>query len=142
MKKLIIGIALVSSTFFYGCKEKTAIAISSSSIQGTWVGKEYTIDVVTATPQIVQAGNEYTKATTYTFNSDGTFIEKVANFESSGNWIYGADSLLTLKYAIKQGPQDRTENKYKVITQNDSLLVLEFRLQQYGVEHYTFTKKN
>lgn len=141
MRKLILGIAVFSSTFFYACKEKPASQAGATSIEGIWAGSDYSTTVPNASAQIIQAGKEYTKATTYTFNGDGTFIEKVATFESTGNWVLKTDSL-TLEYTVKQGPQDRKENKYKVDTQNDSLLVLEFKLQDYGVEHYTFRRKN
>lgn len=142
MKKiLLVVVAFCQVVFFYGCKEKPTNQKQATSIEGIWAGQDYSTDVANASSQIIQAGKEYTKATTYTFNGDGTFIEKVAAFESNGNWALKTDSL-TLEYVVKQGPQDRKENKYKVVTQNDSLLVLEFKLQEYGVEHYTFRRKN
>lgn len=142
MKKiLLVVLTLCQVVLFYSCKEKSTSQKGATSIEGIWAGSDYSTDVPNASSQIIQAGKEYTRATTYTFNGDGTFIEKVAAFESTGNWVLKTDSL-TLEYTVKQGPQDRKENKYKVETQNDSLLVLEFKLQDYGVEHYTFRRKN
>ncbi len=150
MKRLILGIAIVCSTFFYGCKEKTPkkaeeekVVTVDPAFVGIWKGQDYTTDVESATEQTVNAGKAVTKATSYKLNNDGSFVEKVLEFESKGTWEYNADSsTFFLKYAEKKGPNDRSETLYKVESINDSLLVLKFKLQNYGYEVYTFKKSN
>lgn len=140
MRKLITVVVLLSSLFFYGCKDEKGNA--NQLFHGNWKGQSYSTTVKTASEQIIRAGNEITKATEYTFDKNGTFTEKVATFESKGNWEYNKDSSsLLLKYTKKEGPQDRKENTYTVKTINDSLMVLQFKLQNFGEELYTFKKQ-
>lgn len=145
MKKIIIGIAITCSTFFYyGCKDKTTPKENkgNNAFVGSWAGKSYTTDVESATEQTRSAGDAVTRATSYNLKSDGTFDEKVFDVESKGTWKYEADSsLFSLQYTANNGPNGRTGTNFNLVSVNDSLLVLKFVLVGYGTETYTFKKK-
>lgn len=142
IKKLVIGIALLGSTFFYtACKEQPQKTEVSPFI-GTWVGASYSTTVENVNEQTIKGANGIIQSTTYTFNADSTFTEKVFQYESTGKWKHNvANNTIRLHYTEKAGPVERVEPDYKIVTLNDSMIVWENQLQNYGVEQLTFKRK-
>jgi hypothetical protein len=112
---------------------------------GTWQGKEYKTDLATSSmtaDELSKAGGDITKSTFYTFKPDGTFIESVFKIESTGKWTYNDSSkILKLSYSDIQGPQDRLNPQYEVVSVTSEELKVKNQLGEKVYEYLTFVKK-
>lgn len=143
--RFFISMVFFAVFFATGCAEKTKEKKAPppkiyAPVVGTWVGEDYSTNVKTATEQTIRAGKQVTRVTKYIFTGSGTFTEDVAQYQSIGSWEATKDSLI-IKYKQKAGPDDRSENRFKIITVNDTLLLLQYNLQGFGTELYTYKRQ-
>lgn len=113
-------------------------------LEGTWQGQEYStnMDTKSLSPDIIKGAQDVVKSTFYTFNADGTFIESVFKIESTGKWRYtDSNKILKLSYSDIQGPQDRLNPEYEIVSITSKKLVMKIKLSEKNYENYTFIKK-
>lgn len=113
-------------------------------LEGTWQGQEYStnMDTKSLSPDIIKGAQDVVKSTFYTFNADGTFVESVFKIESTGKWRYtDSTKILKLSYSDIQGPQDRLNPEYEIVSITSEKLVMKVKLSGKNYEHYTFIKK-
>ena len=135
-KTLFLGFCLI--LLITACT-KTAPKVN---FEGKWVGTDYSVTVENVDSNTLMAAKSITQATAYTFNADGTFTEQVFSYISKGNWTFAADSnKLAMTYTEKNGPIDRINPTYIVVSANDSNLVLKNTLQGFGDEIVTLRKQ-
>jgi hypothetical protein len=92
--------------------------------------------------EVSKAGEDVTKSTFYTFKPDGTFIESVFKIESTGKWTYSdSTKILKLAYSDIQGPQDRLNPRFEIISITSEELKVKNQLGDKNYEYLTFVKK-
>lgn len=120
------------------CKDKT-----EDKILGIWQGHSYTTNYTKINEKDLKDIKMITEYTFYSLNSDSTFSETVFDFTSTGKWSYDAKTKkLALTYIVKNGPPNRPNPNYEVISLTDKEMKCKISSNDSTYEVYTFVKRN
>lgn len=121
-----------------GCKDTT-----ENKIVGIWQGHNYTTNYSKMTEKDLKDIKMITEYTFYTLNADKTFSETVFDFTSTGKWSYDTKTKkLALTYIVKNGPPNRANPNYEVISITDKEMKCKITSNDSTYEVYTFVRRN